>query len=35
MHFNDELDFPKFKDRIFAVHLHDNDKSDVSSLNSI
>lgn len=28
MHFNDELDFPKFKDRIFAVHLHDNDKSD-------
>ena len=28
VHFNDELDFPKFKDRIFAVHLHDNDKSD-------
>lgn len=28
VHFNDELDFLKFKDRIFAVHLHDNDKSD-------
>ena len=28
VHFNDEFDFPKFKDRIFAVHLHDNDKSD-------
>lgn len=26
--FNDELDFEYFKDRIFAVHLHDNDKSD-------
>lgn len=24
-HFNDELDFSIFKDRIFAVHLHDND----------
>ena len=23
-HFNDELDFDKFKNRIFAVHLHDN-----------
>ena len=28
LHFNDELYFAKFKDRIFAVHLHDNDKSD-------
>lgn len=28
VHFNDELDFSTFKDRIFAVHLHDNDKSD-------
>ena len=28
VHFNDDLDFAKFKDRIFAVHLHDNDKSD-------
>lgn len=27
-HFDDDFDFPKFKDRIFAVHLHDNDKSD-------
>ena len=27
-HFNDELDFNKFKNRIFAVHLHDNDQSD-------
>lgn len=26
--FNDELDFSRFKNRIFAVHLHDNDKSD-------
>ena len=25
--FDDELDFDKFKNRIFAVHLHDNDKS--------
>ena len=28
VHFNDDLDFDKFKDRIFAVHLHDNDQSD-------
>lgn len=28
VHFNDELDFSTFKDRIFAVHFHDNDKSD-------
>ncbi len=28
VHFKDELDFPKFKNRIFAVHLHDNDQSD-------
>lgn len=28
MHFDDDLDFSKFKNRIFAVHLHDNDKSD-------
>lgn len=28
VHFNDDLDFSKFKNRIFAVHLHDNDKSD-------
>jgi len=28
VHFDDDLDFPKFKNRIFAVHLHDNDKSD-------
>jgi len=27
-HFNDEFNFKLFKDRIFAVHLHDNDKSD-------
>ena len=27
-HFNDELDFEKFKNRIFAVHLHDNDGLD-------
>lgn len=27
-HFDDDLDFAKFKNRIFAVHLHDNDKSD-------
>lgn len=27
-HFNDEFDFEFFKDRIFAVHLHDNDKTD-------
>ena len=28
VHFDDDLDFDKFKNRIFAVHLHDNDKSD-------
>lgn len=28
VHFDDDLDFAKFKDRILAVHLHDNDKSD-------
>ncbi|MDE6642114.1 MAG: sugar phosphate isomerase/epimerase [Acetatifactor sp.] len=28
VHFGDDLDFAKFKDRIFAVHLHDNDKSE-------
>lgn len=28
VHFNDDLDFTKFKNRILAVHLHDNDKSD-------
>lgn len=27
-HFNDEFDFDFFKDRIFAVHLHDNDKTE-------
>ena len=27
-HFKDEFDFNKFKNRIFAVHLHDNDQSD-------
>lgn len=27
VHFKDELDFSKFKNRIFAVHLHDNDQS--------
>lgn len=27
-HFNDEFNFEIFKNRIFAVHLHDNDKSD-------
>lgn len=27
-HFNDEFDFLFFKDRIFAVHLHDNHKID-------
>ena len=27
-HFDDEFNFELFKDRIFAVHLHDNDKSD-------
>lgn len=28
VHFDDDLDFSKFKNKIFAVHLHDNDKSD-------
>lgn len=28
VHFDDEFNFKFFKDRIFAVHLHDNDKSD-------
>ncbi len=28
VHFNDEFNFEIFKDRIFAVHLHDNDKKD-------
>lgn len=28
VHFNDEFDFEPVKNRIFAVHLHDNDKSD-------
>ena len=27
-YFNDDLDFNQFKNRIFAIHLHDNDKSD-------
>lgn len=27
-HFNDDFNFGFFKNRIFAVHLHDNDKSD-------
>lgn len=27
-HFNDEFNFEAFKNRILAVHLHDNDKSD-------
>lgn len=27
VHFNDKFDFEFFRDRIFAVHLHDNDKS--------
>lgn len=27
VHFDDEFNFEFFKDRIFAVHLHDNDKS--------
>lgn len=26
-HFNDDLNFKKFKNRIFAIHLHDNDQS--------
>lgn len=28
VHFNDEFNFEFFKNKIFAVHLHDNDKSD-------
>lgn len=28
LYFDDEFDFNRFKDRIFAVHLHDNDKKD-------
>lgn len=32
VHFKDELDFSKFKNRIFAVHLHDNDQSKDSHL---
>lgn len=28
VHFNDELDLANYKDRIFAIHLHDNDQSD-------
>ena len=28
VHFKDEFDFSKFKNKIFAVHLHDNDQSD-------
>ena len=28
VHFKDEFNFDKFKDKIFAVHLHDNDQSD-------
>lgn len=28
VHFDDEFNFEFFKNRIFAVHLHDNDKSD-------
>ncbi len=27
-HFNDKFSWNKFKDKIFALHLHDNDKSD-------
>ncbi len=27
-HFNDKFNWDNFKDKIFAVHLHDNDKSD-------
>ena len=26
-HFNDEFNYEMFKNRIFAVHLHDNDKT--------
>lgn len=28
LHFNDEFNFEFFKNRFFAVHLHDNDKTD-------
>ncbi len=28
VHFNDDFNFEFFKDRIFAVHMHDNDKTD-------
>ncbi len=28
VHFDDEFNFESFKNKIFAVHLHDNDKSD-------
>lgn len=28
VHFDDEFNYEFFKDKIFAVHLHDNDKSD-------
>lgn len=28
VHFKDEFNFEFFKDRVFAVHLHDNDQSD-------
>ena len=28
MHFDDEFPYEMFKNKIFAVHLHDNDKSD-------
>jgi len=28
VHFDDDFNFEMFKDRIFAVHLHDNDKTD-------
>lgn len=27
-HFNDDFDFNKFKNRVFAIHLHDNDGKD-------
>lgn len=28
LYFNDEFKYKKYKDKIFAVHLHDNDKTD-------
>lgn len=28
VHFKDEFDFEKIKNRVFAVHLHDNDQTD-------